>query len=185
MNFLIRHKFLVALLLIIIVIALRIFYVQLSEREVNGEYPVEKLVLHDRWISVYPSSGASVSDIMTKNLFSDFRPGMTFDDSVLEFGKPNNIRREEKGNTYFEYWTDFGRIEVGREEYSTGDGIGVDWALYSYPKEMHYSDILISSVTKYIDPNRKETGVMIMDQKGEISIFINILGSRVDHLIKH
>lgn len=81
MNFLIRHKvFAILFLVIISVIALRIFYVQMSKKEINGEYPVSKLVFQDRWIYVYPSSGASSSDIMTKNFFGYFRPGMTFDD---------------------------------------------------------------------------------------------------------
>lgn len=50
---------------------------------------------------------------------------------------------------------------------------------------MYYSDVLIPVVTKYIDPNKRQTDVMIMDQKDEINILINILGSRVDYLIKY
>lgn len=161
----------------------RIIYVRKSREQIAGEPPVKQLEFYKHWITVYPLAHTKLADFVDLRLFNGFKPGITFDEAVVKFGKPDNIRKEEF-NTYYEYWTDISRIEIGREEYAIPDkDVGVAWPLYVYPKDLSFYDILHPAISKHINPEAEKTVVQIKDLTNELSLVIIIEGQRVDHLI--
>lgn len=175
-------KIIIIISVVVLLILLRVGYVSLGTKYVDGTYPVAKLKFYKHWITVYPDSDTNISDFVDMDLFYGFRENMTFDDAVSNFGEPDNIRQEEHNN-YYEYNFDNARVDVGREEYSTGDGIGVSWALYSYPVSKSYYEVLIPQIADYVDPSSVRTAVTILDSDGDVRVLVYILGNRVDHLI--
>ena len=153
-----------------------------TSRTIPGDPPVKTLEFSDHWIHVRPLPNAKLNDFVDMSLFGDFFPGITFAEAKAEFGEPNNIRQEEH-NTYYEYWTNRSRIEIGREESSSGDGVEVSWALYAYPKNPSFYTVLPSPISKHIDANAAKTVVLIKNQSDETQVLVSILGRRVDYLI--
>jgi hypothetical protein len=153
-----------------------------TSRTISGEPPVKTLEFSDHWIHVRPLPNAKLSDFVDMRLFGEFFPGITFAEAKAEFGQPNNIRKEQH-DTYYEYWTERSRIEIGREESSSGDGVEVSWALYAYPKDPSFYNVLPSTISKHIDANAEKTVVLIKNQSDQTQVLVSILDRRVDHLI--
>jgi len=170
------------LALIVFLLLARIIYVQFSKTEIVGEPPVKSLVFHKHWITVNPLEDTGLQDFVDMKLFYDFVANLDFDQALLLYGEPDNIREEEY-NTYYEYSFNDVRIEVGREEYSTGDGIGVSWATYAYPYNKAYSEVLSPEISKHIDPMKEKTTVLVNNVEGEIKVLVNVVGTRVDEMI--
>lgn len=170
--------------MILIVVTL-LFYLKTQTRIIKGEYPVSKIEIYKHRVTVYPSTNTKLEDFVDMSLFYGFNPEMRFENAINLFGEPDNIR-EERGNIYYEYWEDEARVEVVREEYSTGDNnnpIGVTWALYSYPKDFIYTELLNSKIAEHIDPTMNKTIVLIKNQTRDIDVLIEILGNRVEKMI--
>ena len=184
MNF--NIKFLLVLILTIATLVVgRILYVKIQTREIKEEYPIEKIKFYKHWVTVFPKQNTRLNDFVDMSLFYNFKPNMTFDETTKLFGKPNNIR-ENKGNIYYEYSKQKSRIEVAKEEYSTGDNnnpIGVSWALYTYPKDDKYDHILSKRISKYVPLTSKETVVTIMKINDEPGILVFITGNRVEYIV--
>ena len=177
-----RHPKLAVALLLLAALAARMVWVSSQRRTVPGSPPVAELEFHKHWITVRPVPGTPLADLVDLSLFGAFRPGMMFDDANASSGPPSNIRTE-KHNTYYEYRIPSGRVEIGREEYSTGGGIGTEWALYAYPDDRTVDAVLIPQIAKYVDPNSSRTGIQIVFGSGRLSLFVDVRGRRVDHLI--
>lgn len=168
--------------LIILIIVGRIVYVQLDKKEVSGEPPVKSLIFHKHWITVNPLENTKLEDFVDMRPFYSFAADLDFEKAVLLYGEPDNIRQKEH-NTHYEYSFDDARVEVVREEYSTGDDIGVAWATYSFPYNKTYSEILAPEISKHIDPTKEKTTVLINNLEGEIEVLVNVVGTRVDEMI--
>ena len=172
--------------IILLIIVGRLIYVKVQTHVINGEYPIDKIVIYHHWVTIYPKTNTVLQDFVDMSLFYGFKPKMTFSDAVNAFGEPDNIREEDRGNTYYEYWRDNARIEVGKEEYSTGNRdnpIGVAWALYSYPKNASYIQVLNPRIINAINPNLPKTIVTIKNQDGSVGVLLDVRGNRVQDLI--
>lgn len=177
-----NKNILIAVVIIALLLASRIAYVQLKRSEIVGEPPVKSIELYKHWLTVKPIENAKLSDFVDITLFHGFLPGINFEKAKSLYGNPNNIR-DEKYNQYYEYWYDDARIEVGREEHADDDGIGVAWSLYSYPSKNSYNGILSPAISKHINPNKVKNTVQILNSDGDVQMFVNIIGNRVDYMI--
>ncbi|MBU3979264.1 hypothetical protein KJ980_08290 [Patescibacteria group bacterium] len=181
-----RILIIVAIGFLLCVIGGRLLYLKIQTHVIKEEYPISKIETYQHWVTVYPSLNTTLSDFVDMSLFYGFKPKMTFDDALLSFGKPNNIRAQKEGNIYYEYWRDRARVEVVREETSSGDynyPIDVSWALYTYPNDITYDKVLNPKIVKYINPTLDKTVVVILNQKGDVGVLVEIIGNRVENLI--
>jgi hypothetical protein len=122
---------------------------------------VAELEFYKHWITVRPIPGTPLADLVDLSLFGPFRPGMTHDDGMARFGRPSNIHTV-KYDTYYEYRVSSGRVELGRETYSTGEGTDSHWALYPYPDDRTVDAVLIPQIAKHINPDSPRTGIQIV-----------------------
>lgn len=179
-----KHPGLVLLALVALGLAARIIYVGGGRKEIVGSFPVKKLESFNHYLHVYPMENTNLSDFIDMEIFDGFAPGITFEEATAKFGNPNNVRRE-KTATYYEYWNDLGRIEIGLEKYADADGIQSDYALWAYPKNTAYFSLLSPEISKYINADSKETSLAIFGLAGEVSVSIYVRGARVEHIIWH
>jgi hypothetical protein len=182
MEFWKRHVGLSVVLIAGLLLVGRIIWVHASRTVVQGDPPVKEVEFYKHWITVIPRLGTRLDEFVDLRLFGDFRPGVTFEEAVAQKGAPNNIRTEDH-KTYYEYWGTRSRVEVGREEYADGEDIRVDWVLYAFPKDIPYTAMLPSSVSRHIDSSKEKTVVQIMNQRGEVGVLVYVRGLRVDHVI--
>lgn len=178
-----KAKKLVIVLIAILAVG---FYVwqKVNSQTISGEYPIAKVKYYKHWVRITPEEGVAVDSLLDKSLFHDFPAEEDIDYVIENFGNPDNIR-EEDHNTYYEYSFDETRIEIAREEYSTGSDIGISWATYSFPYDKLYTDVLSNDVSKYVDPTNNKTSVVINDQYGDIVYLVMLSGNRVTEMIRY
>lgn len=139
------------------------------------------------WISKIKNDGIRVrvtipdesvlSKIVDMSVFNEFKTGNNFEKAIEIYGQPDNIS-DSKGITSLEYWRDNGRVEVVRQETSTG----TTWNLYSYPNNKDYIDLLIPDIAHRVDYNNEESIVVIDTENDKLLMVIVIHGVRIDHL---
>jgi hypothetical protein len=167
---------------LLVALAARVAWVKSQRRAITGDPPIGEVEFYKHWITVTPVAGTSIAELVDMSFFGAFRPGMTFDDAVAVSGNPANIRRDEH-NVYYEYEGPTSRVEIGREEYSTGGEVDENWALYAYPYDRSFDNVLIPQIAKHVTTSAPKTGIQIKNSSGRLALFVQVLGRRVDHMI--
>lgn len=173
-----KYKYVFIFILVILLILGRIIYVNINRKEIQGEPPAKKLEFYKHYITVKPVEGAKPIDFFNIDFFKGFYPNITFEEAINKFGVPDNIR-EEKNKISHEYWRNNGRIEIVREEYVGG----IDWGLYFYPRNLNYGDLLVPTISNYIDLNKKNTSIQIENSLEELAYLVYLEGNRVEFII--
>lgn len=150
--------------------------------EIAGEPPAKSIVLNEHGVTVKPLESAKLSDFIDTTFFGLFFPNINFEIAKMFFGNPNNIRNEDDCQ-FYEYWYDNFRIEIKRNEYSDEGGFKVDWTLYSYPLNKTFTEVLTPLISKHIDRKKENNTVCILNSKGEIQIFVDIIKNRVNYIV--
>lgn len=174
--------FLVGLISLLVLICFG--YPYINTKTIAGTFPIDKIEIYKHTITIYPSKKTDLKDLVDIGLFYDFLPNQNFEETVNVFGKPDNIRKD-KGNIYYEFWKPRARIEVVREETSTGSGINpvnITWSLRTLPKDEPINKILNSQITKYINFDNENTIILILNDSKEIRMLIDIVGGRINYI---
>lgn len=161
----------------------RIAWVRAGTRTIAGDGRVSELKFQKHWVTARLRPGVEPADAIDLAIFAEFRPGMTFETAVAAGGPPRNIR-QEGNNVYYEFWRTNTRVELGREESSSGDDeIHVSWPLYAYPTNMTYSQVVVPEIAKHVDPSQEKTGLTVTTSDDGSKVFLFVRGVRVDHAI--
>jgi hypothetical protein len=178
-----KFRYLIPILIVVVIVGIYLKYKYVDTKIVEGEGSVQQIEYYKHWITFTPSNGANISDFVDMSYFYNFKPGTDFKEAVDQFGEPDNLHEDEH-NQYFEYFFPNTRIEIAREESSSGsEDPNIDWALYSYPKDLGYGDYFSSSSMKYIEPYGEITSVTILNHDGDPQLLAYLKGNRIDHII--
>jgi hypothetical protein len=145
---------------------------------VPGIAPVRNVEYQKHWITITPVDGTSAVELVNTGLFHGIKPGTKHDEVMKLLGPPTNKRSHEH-SLYYEYFFGDGRLEVGREEYSSGGEPSIAWSLTSYPNNQLYRDVLISAAAESIQLRSSNSVIQICDDSKEIRLLIVISGERV------
>lgn len=99
--------------------------------------------------------------------------------AIATLGNPKNLRTNDH-NLYYEYYFAPARLEVGREEYSTGGGIGVAWSLVSYPNNLLYDAVLSPEAWKSISLRSSNSVIQLCESDKQLKFIIVLAGNRVE-----
>lgn len=152
------------------------------KREVaSGQGRVREVEYQKHWITLSLQPGARPEEVVAVALFHGLAPKTTHASATKLLGKPNNVRREDD-NVYHEYYYSDARVEVGREQYSTGSEIGTSWSLAAFPQNLSFRDVLAPDAISSFKLRSPKSVIQIVDDRGDLQFIIVLSGSRVEKI---
>jgi hypothetical protein len=145
---------------------LLLFFLTACGRSVEplpGEGPVAGFERMEHWLTVFADRQAQREDIVSLSQIGPYRPGFSPAQAHQRFGQPLRTIGPDRGHSYVEYSTQFGRVRVGVEESSSGDGVSRTYPLYFYPDNRRPEAFLAPVVTSRLRTSLPKETVMIFE----------------------
>lgn len=173
-NFIKNHPGISIIIVIILLIAGRIVYVQINSAKYDIHIKGIEVSKSSEWLIIIYDNNIQPEDILDYSVFNGLNPYMNLDEYDSFLGYPFNIREENETINFYEYRTSIGEVTVcdGYEKLETG--IEPIRYIEIKPLNTNVKNLLLESIFKIIKEDEDIIKVSIMNKNYPHSNFVTI-----------
>lgn len=143
---------------------------------VHSNPVIKSIKIDGKRVQVRLRRNEDLSDVVSLAWFQGLKPVNSFKSAKDKYGMPDNVRTNNNHFIAYEYWYQYGHVDITREETAKG----VSWSLRAYPNCLFYVKVFAEEIVDAVGPKTEDCVVVIYGEDNDLSMIVTLQGIRVE-----